>query len=272
MQTKLDEAEQQAVKGGDLPPSLHSLLLSLVQLCLHVLHLALEGTTVLLTVLSIFLLRSQLISQASCVYHCLFGLVFRDAALAQHLLQISLQSLHLRVQFPLGCLKRLVLEGAVRKLFNNIRELLFGATPLPIRMLKLGLCLLQLVCHGMVVPLSLNQPLPRLVSQDLFLLKIRLGCLNLILILLDRGLGLDVGSVGVLKGNAQLIHVCLQLLLLADRLALGTGLVLQRGLHGLDRFLVGLLQGIQLITLLLDPPLDFLLHLGQLPPASSSGG
>merc|ERR1719150_2137699 len=99
--------------GGDLPASLHGLLLGLVQLRLHVLHLALEGAAVLLAVLSVLLLRSELISQTSCVYHCLFGLVFRDAALTQHLLQISLQSLHLRVQFPLSCLERLVLEGAV---------------------------------------------------------------------------------------------------------------------------------------------------------------
>ena len=77
--------------GGDLPASLDSLLLSLVQLRLHVLDLALEGTAVLLGVLSVLLLSPQLISQASSVYHCLLGLVFSDAALAQHLLQISLE-------------------------------------------------------------------------------------------------------------------------------------------------------------------------------------
>merc|ERR1712088_1176867 len=68
----------------------------------------------------------------------------------------------------------------------------------------------------------------------------------------------------MLKSNAELVHISLQLLLLADRLALGTGLILQRGLHGLNRLLVGLLKRIQLITLLLDPPLNLLLHLGQL--------
>merc|ERR1711934_995962 len=60
--------------GGDLPASLDSLLLSLVQLRLHVLHLALKGTAVLLGVLGVLLLCSQLISQASSVNHCLLGL------------------------------------------------------------------------------------------------------------------------------------------------------------------------------------------------------
>ena len=77
--------------GGDLPASLHGLLLSLVQLRLHVLHLALQGAAVLLRVLGVFLLCSELISQASSVNHCLLGLVFGDAALTQHLLQISLE-------------------------------------------------------------------------------------------------------------------------------------------------------------------------------------
>ena len=103
--------------------------------------------------------------------------------------------------------KYLVLEGAVGKLFDNIRELLFGTTPLPVRMLQLRLCLLQLVGHCMVAPLGLDQPLSGLVSQDLLLLKIHLGSLDLLLVLLDGGLGLDVRSVVVLKSNAQLAGI-----------------------------------------------------------------
>merc|ERR1712088_1115820 len=68
----------------------------------------------------------------------------------------------------------------------------------------------------------------------------------------------------MLKSNAELVHISLELLLLADRLALGAGLVLQGGLHRLDGLLVGLAESIQLVGLLLDPPLDLLLHLGQL--------
>merc|ERR1719341_1348375 len=87
--------------GGDLPASLDSLLLSLVQLRLHVLHLVLKGTAVLLGVLGVLLLSPQLISQASSINHCLLGLVLSDASLAQHLLEIRLQSLQFRIELPL---------------------------------------------------------------------------------------------------------------------------------------------------------------------------
>merc|ERR1712223_291462 len=88
--------------------------------------------------------------------------------------------------------------------------------------------------------------------------------LRLRLLSLLAGLGLGVGTVGVLKGDAQLVHVSLQLLLLPNCLTLGAGLVLQGGLHRLDGLLVSLLQGVQLVTLLLDPSLDLLLDLSQL--------
>merc|ERR1712223_2122385 len=88
--------------------------------------------------------------------------------------------------------------------------------------------------------------------------------LRLRLLSLLAGLGLGVGAVGVLESDAQLVHVSLQLLLLPDCLTLGAGLVLQGGLHRLDGLLVSLLQGVQLVTLLLDPSLDLLLDLSQL--------
>ena len=95
--------------GGDLPPSLDGLLLGLVQLRLHVLHLALEGTAVLLAVLGVLLLSPQLIGKTSSVYHGLLGLVLSNPGLAEHLLEIGLQGLQLRVELPLGSLQGLVL-------------------------------------------------------------------------------------------------------------------------------------------------------------------
>merc|ERR1712223_1627360 len=88
--------------------------------------------------------------------------------------------------------------------------------------------------------------------------------LRLRLLSLLAGLGLGVGAVGVLQSDAQLVHVSLQLLLLPNCLTLGAGLVLQGGLHRLDGLRVSLLQGVQLVTLLLDPSLDLLFHLSQL--------
>merc|ERR1719394_1458958 len=219
---------------------------------------------VLLAVLGVLLLTTELISKTSSVDHGLLRLVLGNPALADHLLQISLQSLHLRVELPLRSLKSLVLQSAVGELLHHVGELLLSSSSLAISVLQLGLRLLQLVGNRVVVPLGLDQTLPRLVAHDLLLLEAHLGGLDLVLELLDGGLGLGVGTVGVLKSDAQLVHVSLQLLLLPDCLTLGAGLVLQRGLHRLDGLLVSLLQGVQLVTLLLDPSLDLLLDLGQL--------
>merc|ERR1711962_1518283 len=250
--------------GGHLPASLDSLLLRFVQLGLHVLHLVLQVATVLLAVLGVLLLPTELISKTSSVDHGLLCLVLGNPALADHLLQIGLQSLHLRVELPLRSLKSLVLQSAVGELFHHVGELLLGSSSLTISVLQLGLRLLQLVGNSVVAPFGLDQTLPRLVAHDLLLLKAHLGGLDLVLVLLDGGLGLSVGTVGVLKGDAQLVHVSLQLLLLPDCLTLGAGLVLQGGLHRLDGLLVSLLQGVKLVTLLLDPSLDLLLDLSQL--------
>merc|ERR1711962_1720396 len=129
--------------GGDLPASLDSLLLRFVQLGLHVLHLVLQVATVLLAVLGVLLLPTKLISKTSSVDHGLLRLVLGNPALADHLLQIGLQSLHLRVELPLCSLKSLVLQSAVGQLLHHVGELLLGSTSLAISVLQLGLRLLQ---------------------------------------------------------------------------------------------------------------------------------
>merc|ERR1719411_944893 len=198
--------------GGDLPASLDSLLLRFVQLGLHVLHLVLQVATVLLAVLGVLLLPTKLISKTSSVDHGLLRLVLGNPALADHLLQIGLRSLHLRVELPLCSLKRLVLQSAVGELLHHVGELLLSSSSLTISVLQLSLRLLQLVGNSVVVPLRLDQTLPRLVAHDLLLLEAHLGGLDLVLVLLDGGLGVGVGTVGVLKSDAQLVHVSLQLL------------------------------------------------------------
>merc|ERR1719394_1262175 len=128
--------------GGDLPASLDSLLLRFVQLGLHVLHLVLQVATVLLAVLGVLLFTTELIGKTSSVDHGLLCLVPGNPALADHLLQIGLQSLHLRVELPLCSLKRLVLQSAVGELLHHVGELLLSSTSLVISVLQLGLRLL----------------------------------------------------------------------------------------------------------------------------------
>merc|ERR1711962_146712 len=107
--------------------------------------------------LGVPLLTTELISKTSSVDHGLLCLVLGNPALADHLLKIGLQSLHLRVELPLCSLKSLVLQSAVGQLFHHVGELLLGSTSLAISVLQLGLRLLQLVGNSMVAPLGLDQ-------------------------------------------------------------------------------------------------------------------
>ena len=57
---------------------------------------------------------------------------------------------------------------------------------------------------------------------------------------------------------------CMTSIALPDCLSLGPGLGLEGLLHGVERLLVRLADGVELVLLLLDPTLDLLLHLRQL--------
>merc|ERR1719361_2283136 len=239
--------------GDHLLAALHGQLLGLVQLGLHVLHLAVQHAPVPLSHLGVLLLSAQLVSDPGSVDHRLLGLLLGYPALSQHLLQISLHGLHLRVEFPLAGLQRLVLEGGVGHLPHHVAQLLLGSPALPVSVLQLGLGLLQLVPDGVGLPLALDQLLPGLVPVMLLGLQHLLGLPDLALVLLDGLLGLGVGAVGVLQGDVQLVEVGLQLLLVSKGFVLRLGLVLQRGLHGLHSSLVSLSQSLKLLLLLLDP-------------------
>ena len=81
---------------------------------------------------------------------------------------------------------------------------------------------------------------------------------------LDGLLGLGVGLVSMVQSNLHLVDVSLVLLLDPERLLLGPGLSLKGGLHGLEGTLVVLPAVLELLLLLLDPPVDLLPHLGHL--------
>merc|ERR1719361_44711 len=209
----LQVLDLQLQPGDHLLAALHGQLLRLVQLGLHVLHLAVQHASVPLSHLGVLLLSPQLVSDPGSVDHRLLGLLLGYPALSQHLLQISLHGLHLGVQLPLGGLERLVLEGAVGHLLHHVAQLLLGSPALPVSVLQLGLGLLQLVPDGVGLPLALDELLPGLVPVLLLGLQHLLSLSDLALVLLDGLLGLGVGSVGVLQGDIQIVQVGLQLLL-----------------------------------------------------------
>ena len=82
--------------------------------------------------------------------------------------------------------------------------------------------------------------------------------------LLNGALGLYSASIGIFKSKVEFTNISLELLLHAKSLDLALGLGLKSHLHALDGLAEVLPGGGELLLLLGDPPLDLLLHLGQL--------
>merc|ERR1711983_449991 len=126
-----------------LPVFIRSISLSIIQPSLHVLDLALKQFAVSLISLSQFLFTPELISNAGSINHSFLGFVIRETSLRNHLIQITMEGLHLRFQLPLGSSNGLVGASLVRQLFIGVRKLLLSNTTSPIRLLKKSPGLLQ---------------------------------------------------------------------------------------------------------------------------------
>merc|ERR1719470_545405 len=90
------------------------------------------------------------------------------------------------------------------------------------------------------------------------LVDLDLGVAHLEGVLLDGGLGLGVASNGMLKGQAKVGSVSLELLLHPESLSLALGLGLKGHLHGVEGLGLGLLDEDELLLLLLKGGLGLL--------------
>merc|ERR550532_3124293 len=99
--------------------SLQGVGFSLIKTLLHILDLALIKLPVPLIGLSTFLFIPQLISKTSSINHGFLGFLFREMGLTGHFIHVSMQSLHFRLQLPLGTSNSLI--GACK-----VRQLLIG--------------------------------------------------------------------------------------------------------------------------------------------------
>merc|ERR1719297_311866 len=101
---------------------------------LHILDLALKQLAVPLKALGHILLIPEFISKASSINHGLLGLVIRQSSFRDHLIQITMENLHLRFQLPLSTSNGLVGASLLRELFIGVRELLLSHTTSPVRL------------------------------------------------------------------------------------------------------------------------------------------
>lgn len=261
--------------------------LGLIQTDLQFLDLLFKGLPQFLLGLGMILLGAQLIGKTGGINHSLLGLLLGVLGFVEELIQVGVQSLELRLQFPLGSGDGSVLGGNFVQLFVGIGKLLLGLATAAVGLLQQSAGLLEFVLQSVGTTLRDTQLFTGIVTGTLLFLKGGLDVLELLLVALDVLLGLGVSLidgeedrllglreecgggwltylVGMIQSNLQLVDVGFQLLLHAQRLSLALGFGLKGGLHGVKSALVVLAGVLEFLFLLLDATVDFLAHLGQL--------
>merc|ERR1719226_118041 len=251
-----------------LSASLEGIDLSLVSTGSSVLALGLEKLLVLLKGHGKLLLASEFISKTSSINHCSGRLLLGQSGLVGHLVQVALELVVLRLQLPAGGGNGLVDIGQISEVLVGVCQLLLGSASLSVSGLKKSAGLLEAVLHGGGLTVSLDLLVG---SGGLGLglgVNLDLGVSDLELVLLDGGLSLSVASDGVLKSEAEVSGISLQLLLHSESLSLALGFGLKGRLHGVESLGLVLANHGKLLVLLSNPALNLGLDLGELHLAS----
>merc|ERR1712200_85141 len=167
------------------------------------------------------------------INHSAGSLVLREPGLVGHLVKVSVELSKLTLELPLGGGDGLVDVGEVSQGLVGVSELLLSSTALAVGSLKKSTSLLKTISNS-------SGPT---VGGDL--------CVgHLECVLLDGGLGLSVASNGMLKSQAKVSSVSLELLLHPESLSLALGFGLKGNLHGVKSLGLGLLDEDELLLLL----------------------
>merc|ERR1719323_166059 len=171
---------------------------------------------------------------------------------------------HLGLALALCSLDGLVGAGLLGQSLVGVGELLLDHPPVPVGLLQQGAGLLQSVLVGIDSPISGDEGiLSSGLGPDLILI-LGLDLANDGLNPLDVPLALRVSSISVLKSNAKINNIGLELLLHPESLDLALGLTLQLHLHAVKSLHEVLLGGSELLVLLSQATLNLLPHLGEL--------
>merc|ERR1719340_514522 len=243
--------------------SLESIGLGIIKPGLHILDLALKQLAVPLKALGHILLIPEFISKASSINHGLLGLVIRQSSFRDHLIQITMESLHLRFQLPLSTSNGLVGASLLRELFIGVRELLLSHTTSPVRLFQEGPGLFQGILSRVSLALIGEQVVTDNLLVSLFIFKLSLSLPDLLMILLDSLLGILVGSIGMFQSSVKLRHIRFKLLLHPKTLSLTLGLLLKSSLHGVNCLLEVLASASKFFLLLSNAPLNLLSYLSK---------
>lgn len=175
--------------------TLESIGLGLIQTDLQFLDLLFKGLPQFLLGLGMILLGAQLIGKTGSIDHSLLGLLLGVLGLVEELIQVGVQSLELRLQFPLGSGDGSVLGGNFVQLFVGIGKLLLGLATAAVGLLQQSAGLFEFVLQSVGTTLRDTQLFTGIVTGTLLLLKGGLDVLELLLVALDVLLGLGVSLI-----------------------------------------------------------------------------
>merc|ERR1719412_372948 len=216
--------------------SLEGIRFSFIQTLLHVLDLAFKKLAVFFKRLSKVLLSTKLISNTCSINHCLLSLFIRQVCFTSHLIQITMQGLHLRLKLSLGSSNGLVLAGQIRELLIGVRKFLFCHAAGPVSLLQQRPCFLQCILDRVCPTICTDQLVTHNLLAPLFFLQMSLSLTNLLMIPLDRLLSFLIGCICMLQRHLQFSDICFQLLLHAKSFSFALAFSLQSTLHAINGF------------------------------------
>merc|ERR1719357_121896 len=181
--------------------SLGCIGLTLLVASLELLDSHFQGLAHLIHVACMFLLRAELISQASSVNHGLLGLLLGVLSFTKHLLEVSLKCSHFSLNLPLGGSEGIIQTSEVVDRLLSIMQLCLGMAAGTVRLFQESARFFQFAMEGISTALSNGILLAVLRGKTVFILNLIFNILILIVDLLVVFVEVGVGLVGVVKRN-----------------------------------------------------------------------
>merc|ERR1719402_1374014 len=244
--------------------SFESIGLCLVSPRLGILALTLEELSISFQISSKILFSPEFISKAGGINHGLGRLLLGKTGLVGHFIKVGMESVHLRLNFPLGCRNRLVLVGQIRQRLIAIRQVLFYGPALSVSLLKQSPGLLKGILHSCRLAIGNHLGINSSSFQAGLFITFHLGISDLLCVPLDSSLGFEGPSIGMLKSNIKICNIGFKFLLHAKSFSFALGFGLEGRLHSLNGLCLVLFNGHELLLLLSNASFNFCSHLAEL--------
>merc|ERR1711962_1553351 len=209
------------------------------------------------------LLTAEFISKSSSINHSSSSLLFRHLGRIAHLIHVSVKCAELILKLPLSSSNGLVLVGKVSQGFIAVSKFLLQRSAGTVSLFKHSSSFLKGILHGSSLPVSIDLGILGNSLHASFLINLDLGITNLVLVLLDGGLGFQSTSIGSFKSQVKFHDISFKFLLHSEGLSLALRFSLNSRLHRLKSLGLVLSDRQELLIFLSNAALNFSSDLGQ---------